>query len=96
MHDHYVVEVYKHAAFTERGVDHYSQQTELVSATPATSWQHCLELVAALAQAHPEHIVAACNAARGEPDTDGLTDSEREEMLSAVERARAVIGEVGR
>lgn len=88
----YRVEVYKRAAFTERGLDHYSEQTELVSATPASSWQHCLELVAALAQAHPDCIVAAYNAARAEPDTDGLSDDEREEMLAIVECARAVIG----
>lgn len=84
----YRVEVYKRAQLTEQGsVDPFDDGAERESETSATDWEHCLALVRELARAHPDRIIAAYNADLCDCD-DGLTDSERDQVIAAVEEAR--------
>lgn len=83
----YRVEVYKRAAFTERGsVDPYT--AELYNETSARDWPHCLTVARVMARACPNFIVAACDAERDGLDTDGLSDEQRDEVWRNVEEAR--------
>lgn len=81
----YRVEVYRYATSTDRDF------VEHVADVSTDDWQWCLTLIRVYTMAFPEHIVAACNTALAEPDTDGLSDEERDEMLEVVDQARAVI-----
>ena len=87
----YRVEVYQRAASTNRGRVN-DVQIERLAEVSTPDWQWCLDLIHSYARTHPEHIVAAYNAARAEPDTDGLSDEERDEMLRVVEQAQVSCG----
>lgn len=82
----YRVEVYARAAATEAGgIDPWT--AELETATDVLDWPSCLTLVRVMARAYPNHIVAAC-AVEAELGTDGLTDTERMDVMRNVEEAR--------